>query len=120
MIEQDTSKSKQVQTKMQKALYQFGIPLALCWKPDNTKAIHGELCENILFIYDTNENDAWDTFVHEILEFKLKKVTAVYRTLINSLIESFEKVCYQQKEEFLESVPKVLELIEELKSSSDQ
>ena len=119
MTEHDTSKSKQVQAQMEKALLRFGVPLILCWKPDKTKSIHGELTENILFIYDSNINDAWDTFAHELLEFKLKKVTIVYRTMINSLIEAFEKVCYVQKEEFLESLPKVLEVIEELKSSSD-
>jgi hypothetical protein len=108
----------QVQKRMQKTLNRFEIPLVLCWKSDNTKSIHGELRNNVLFIYDENENDAWDTFIHEIFEFKLKRVTIIYRTMINSLISGYEKLCYERKEEFLESLPKVIEAIQELKSSS--
>jgi len=107
-----------VKKQMQRALTLFQIPLELCWKPDNTKSMHGELKNKILFIYDLNEEDAWETFVHEILEFKLKSTTTIYRTIINSLISGFEKLCYERKEEFLESLPKIIEGIQELDPSS--
>jgi hypothetical protein len=105
----------QIQKQMQNILDRFGISLLLNWEPDSTKPIQGELKRNILFIYDEKETDAWDTFTHEILEYKLKKITMPYRDMINGLIETFEKESYDRKEEVLESLPKVLKIIEELK-----
>jgi hypothetical protein len=37
-----------------------------------------------------NETVAWETFVHEVLEFKLKEITDVYQALVNSLISGYE------------------------------
>lgn len=107
--------AKLVQKRMQAALSRSGVPLMLCWTPDPTKSVHGEIKENVLFIYDQSENDAWDTLTHELLEYKLKQVTRVYRTMINSLIDGYEKLCYERKEEVLESLPKVLQVIRELR-----
>jgi hypothetical protein len=46
---------------------------------------------------------------------KLKEVTRVYRTIINGLIETLEKVAYSRKEEFLEFLPQIFKLVEEEK-----
>jgi hypothetical protein len=54
------------------------------------------------------EQDAWATFTHEVIEFKLKTVTMIYRTMINSLIDGYEKLVYQEKEEFIEFIPKLI------------
>ena len=48
---------------------------------------------------------------HEVYELKFKKVTFPYRILVNSLIEAVEKLAYERKEKFLESLPKVSEVI---------
>ena len=101
--------------QMQETLKRLGIQLMVCWKPDAKKSIHGELKGNIILIYDESEHDARATFIHEIIEFKLKAVTEVYRTLIDSLIESYGKLCYKRKEEFIEDLPKILETINEIK-----
>ncbi len=39
--------------------------------------------------------------------FELKEVTRVYRTMINSLIDGYDKMAYQEKEEFIEFIPKL-------------
>jgi hypothetical protein len=105
--------------QMYAVLSNLGIPLTVCWLPDPRKSAHGEIKNNVICIYDSDETVAMETFVHELLEFKLKLVTEVYRALVNSLIETYEKLCYKRKEEFLDSLPKVLEVIAELKSHSD-
>lgn len=56
---------------------------------------------------------------HEILEFRLQSVTAPYRMIINLLIDAFEKMCYQEKEVFLEGVPRLLEKIKQEKANSN-
>lgn len=108
---QERPPAPRVIKQMQRALDRLGLPLRVCWQPDACKTIHGELKQGTLFIYDLPEPDAWLTFQHEIIEFKLKKVTEVYQALINGLIESFEKLAYSRKEEFIESMPAVLEEI---------
>jgi hypothetical protein len=51
--------------------------------------------------------------LHEVIEFRLKEVTKVYLTMINSLIDGYEKIAYQEKEEFLEARPRLIELMAE-------
>ncbi len=95
--------------KMQKILGRLGIPLSVAWIPDDAKSVHGEIKQGTIFIYDQAETDAFATFTHEVIEFKLKEVTKVYRVLINNLIEGYEKLAYQRKEEFIEFIPMLIE-----------
>jgi len=97
--------------RMQDCLNRLGIPLEVAWVPNPEKDKHGEivLSSKTLFIYAASEGEAWQTLVHEILEFRLKNVLGHYRNVINGLIEIIEKSCYRQKEEFLEFVPRVFE-----------
>lgn len=110
----DKTQVKSLQIKMQRILDSLGIPLAVEWIPTPSQNRHGEIDEasKTLFIYDSNEDEAWKTFTHEILELKLQQVTRVYRIIINSLIEALEKTAYTQKEQYLNFC---LELIEKIK-----
>ena len=98
--------------RMQRCLDRWGIPLKVVWTPKPDSAKHGEILSGCLLIYDEEEADAWETFTHELVEYKLKEVTQVYRTLVNQLIEGYEKLAYQQKERFIEALPKVMETIQ--------
>jgi len=64
-----------------------------------------------------DEKGAWDTFLHEVFELKLKRVTSLYRGLVNVLIDYVEKHVYQEKEAFLESLPLILSEVERAKNS---
>jgi hypothetical protein len=118
-MEPQTAKAQtgKVQKQMQNCLNNLGVSLTVCWQPDASKTVHGELKEKLLLIYDADEKEAWATFSHEICEFKLQSVTRPYRLLINSLIEAFEKSVYAQKEEFIDFLPKVMEVIKESQAS---
>lgn len=100
-----------LESKMQNCLDRLGIPLKVVWMPKDDSAKHGEISANCILIYDRNESEAWLTFEHEVYEFKLKEVTFPYRTLINSLIETLEKLTYERKEKFIEFLPKISETI---------
>jgi hypothetical protein len=95
---------------MQRTLDRLGIPLVVAWTPDPGKSVHGEIKQNVLCVYDEQPDDVWATFLHEVIEFKLKKVTKVYRSMINSLIEGYENLAYQEKEAFIEFIPKLLDV----------
>lgn len=98
---------------MQSCLDRLGIPLQVVWVPNGRVDTHGkiDLSSKILLIFDEKENEAWLTFEHEVYEYKFREVTGAYRTLINSLIEYIEKLVYERKEQFLEFIPKLKEIL---------
>jgi hypothetical protein len=108
--------NRALESKMQNCLDRLGVPLKVLWTPKTNSEKHGEISSNCLFIYDGDEREAWLTFEHEIYEFKFKEVTFPYRTLVNSLIETVEKLVYERKEKFLEFLPKATEIIKEEKA----
>ena len=105
------------EAKMQKILNKLGIRLRVVWTPNPDHNKHGFIEQNsgTLFLFDKEENEAWQTFIHEALEWKFKHVSQAYRTIINSLIEALEKVVYTRKEEFLEFMPQLIKMLEEEK-----
>jgi hypothetical protein len=105
---------------MQSCLERLGVPLKAAWTPDSSQDKHGlvELSSGTLFIFDEKEEQAWQTFIHEVLEYRFKSVCETYRSIINSLIEALEKVAYKRKEEFLELVPRVFEEVKKLEQTA--
>lgn len=96
---------------MQRCLDQLGIQLKVLWKPDKSKSVHGEIRGNIIVLYDSDACEAWSTLTHEITEYKLQNVTRPYRLMVNSLIEALEKSIYAEKEQFIDFLPKIIEVI---------
>lgn len=110
------SKRADVELKMQNCLNRLGIFLKVLWTPKTDSGKHGEISSSCLFVYDRDERGAWLTFEHEVYEFKFKEVTYAYRTLVNSLIETVEKLTYERKERFLEFLPQISKVIADGKS----
>jgi len=76
-LELDATNIK-LKVKMQMLLDSFNIPLSAVWRPDPEAKCHGEIANSCIIIYDVDEREVWDTFIHEIIEEKLKEVTNVY------------------------------------------
>jgi hypothetical protein len=112
--------TQRTQAKMQEVLARLGLPLKIVWNPNRNHDKHGLIEESsrTIFLFDEVESEAWATFTHEILEFQLKDVTKTYRSIINALIEVFERLTYERKEAFLESIPQILKTIEEQRTNS--
>ena len=93
-----TQLSKLLQRQMQEIVDPLGVPFTVVWVPNANQILSWRKSErDLLCIYDELEGDALATFTHEIVEFKLKSVTKVYRTLINSLIAGYEKLLTKKK-----------------------
>jgi hypothetical protein len=109
----------QVEAKMQNVLTRLHVPLKVVWTPDEKRGKHGLIEESskTLFLFDHDEAEVWLTFEHEILEYRLKAVTDVYREMANSLIEAFERLAYKRKEQFLDSIPEIAKIIEQSRES---
>jgi hypothetical protein len=67
-------------------------------------------------IYDVDKDDACDTFLHEVIEIKLRLVTQPYREMCNALIGTIEKLTYARKEQFIDDIPKMLKFFEDTRS----
>lgn len=102
-----------VQKQMQDCLNQLGINLVVLWTPNESKSVHGEIKGNVIFLYNSEKTEAWSTFTHEVTEYKLQAVTRPYRILVNNLIEAVEKSIYAEKEQFIEFLPKMIEVIKQ-------
>lgn len=102
-----------VQKQMQDCLNQLGINLVVLWTPNESKSVHGEIKGNVIFLYDSEKAEAWSTFTHEVTEYKLQAVTRPYRILVNNLIEAVEKSIYAEKEQFIEFLPKMIEVVKQ-------
>lgn len=103
-----------LEQKMKSALQALGMDeWEAVWTPRDGGDLHGEtlLEDRIIMIYDKDEKTAWRTFSHEITELKLRPVTRPYRELINALIETFDKICYTEKERFIDDLPRTLEIL---------
>jgi hypothetical protein len=98
---------------MQDCLCRLGVNLKVRWQPDSSKSVHGEIKGDVIFLFDSNESEVWRTFAHEVAEYKLQNVTRLYRLLINNLIDVFEKSIYAEKEQFIDFLPKMIEVIKE-------
>ena len=55
-------------------------------------------------IYDLDEEGAWDTFLHEVIEIKMRSAQRPYRILVNKLIEGYQEIADQEKDQFIESL----------------
>jgi hypothetical protein len=108
-------KSKGLTAKMQKTLDRLNLPLRVVWTPRGIAAIHGEIKQGVIYIYDSNPKEAVETFEHEVYEYKFKEVTKIYRTMVNSLIEIIEKEIYARKEAFFDFLPLLQESMKALK-----
>ena len=112
------TRRKSVQADMEHVLARLGLSLRVAWTPNRNHDEHGLIDSGTVFLFDETESEAWATFTHEILEFRLKDVTKTYRTVVNALIEVFERLTYERKETFLESIPEILKTIEEQRTNS--
>lgn len=84
------------------------------WAPGKSSK-RGEVIprKRLIIIYDKDPSKAWETFQHELVELKLRRVLRPYRLLCNKLIEVVERVTYMEKEAFINELPDLLQAIKE-------
>jgi hypothetical protein len=82
------------------------------WLPDSSYSIRGRVFPEKLLIeiYDLDEEGAWDTFIHEMVEIKLRSALRPYRLLVNSLIGVIQEIADSEKDRFIMSLNDVFEV----------
>jgi len=86
----------------------------VCWLPNSSHQVRGRAVPEKLLIeiYDLDETEAWNTFIHEVIEIKLRSALRPYRILVNKLIEGYQEVVDGEKDRFIETIPAILEAIQ--------
>ena len=104
-----------IETGMNRVLARVHPGWRAVWVPDPDMLRRGEVDagQRLIIVYDVNQDQAWETFTHELLELKLRPLLGVYREIINQLIAVLEKVAYSQKERLIEELPALLRVVGE-------
>lgn len=91
-----------------------------CWIPNPTYPVRGRAVpeKQVIEIFDLDEVDAWDTFIHEIIEIKMRSALRPYRILVNKLIEGYQEIVDGEKDRFIESLNEVFEVAQNQSLSS--
>ena len=56
--------------------------------------------KQVIEVFDLDEDAAWDTFIHEIVEIKLRSALKPYRILMNKLREGYQELADGEKDRF--------------------
>ena len=105
--------TRKFEERMKNVLTRLGLgQWRICWLPNSSYSIRGKaISEKLLIeIYDLDEDGAWDTLIHEIVEIKLRSVLRPYRLLANSLIGVIQEITDGEKDRFIESLNEVFEV----------
>lgn len=103
-------------TRMQDVLEALNLPLKVIWAPCSNRAVHGEIKQGTIFVYDDNKEDAIETFQHELYEYKFKEVTRLHMAMTNALLEVLQKEIYTRKEAFFDFLPRFQESMKNLRN----
>jgi len=95
-----------LEDRMNMLLERLCVPLRAVWLPSDNAEDHARIIpeKGLLMVYDKDESEAWVSFFHEILEFRLRCLLNPYRALVNKLIEFIDGQVYGEKEKVLDAV----------------
>jgi hypothetical protein len=105
---EETGEACDLMARMARTLKRVGLGnWSVRWVPDLSHPYQGRaLPEKLLIeIYNEDEEEAWETFIHEVLEIKFRSAIRPYMVLVNKLIEGYQQIVDGEKERFLEELP---------------
>ena len=104
-----------VQTKLEKQLDRIqkklglGLALKVVWKPSPDGTLSGEVKNNLIYVYEADEEKAVDTLRHEFLDYCISQAIEPFREVTNWLIKMINENAYKRKEKVVEALTRLLE-----------
>ncbi len=103
----------QIQRKLEselkrlKSALKVGHELEVRWFPGRVKNFHGkqlcgEVLDDMIYIYDKEEERALSTLRHEFFDYAVCQVIEPYKSIANKLISVMNDEAYQKKEKLIE------------------
>jgi len=104
---------KEIEKKFNEIVRRLGIPVKVVYNPDPYNEDHGKYIpgENIIIIHDADPEKAYETLIHEILEYRLYPLIKKYKILINKLIEFYDSTLNIEKELTFEKLVKDIKIL---------
>ena len=106
---------KIVEENFNQLVRRMRIPVKIIYTPDPYNKDHGQYipADNIIIIYDSDPEKAYETLIHEILEYRLYPLIKKYKILINKLISFYDEALENEKDMIFESLIKDFEVLME-------
>ena len=108
--------------KMQWLLEKVGLgEYTVVWIPNSQADREGyiNVKTKTIIIHSETEKRAWEALTHEILELKFRSCFKAYRKIINSLLDVIEEMLYERKEHFLNEIPQILKIAEQIRKGEE-
>jgi len=113
-----------VENEMNRAARRMGLPRwKVVWSPEPAEKTRGLILqdERVILISDADEESAFDTLAHEILEIRLHAMNKAKNATINALLKALEKIYYEEKEREIDNlVPFVLKIMRDKKEKIEE
>ena len=105
---------KAIQTKLEDQLERIqgklglGLGLRVVWMPNADSDLAGEVKNNLIYVYEVDEEKAVDTLRHEFLDYCISQAIEPYKDVTNKLIRMINEEAYRKKERVVEALVKLL------------
>lgn len=106
--------SSQTEVKLQeelerlKRLSKLVSKLSVSWEPTSNGPLSGEVRNNIIRIYESDERKAMEVLYHEFIDYAVSLAIEPYKEVINELIKLLNKSAYRRKEDVVEGLKGLL------------
>jgi len=103
-------RSQQLEAELEwlKIFFGLGLELKVVWKPGLDGTLSGEVKNNLIYVYEVDEEKAVDTLQHEFLDYCLSQAIEPYKEVTNKLIRMINEEAYRKKERVVEALVKLL------------
>ncbi|RSN75988.1 hypothetical protein [Candidatus Methanodesulfokora washburnensis] len=82
--------------------------LEVIWAPDADRKLSGEVKGKTIYIYESEEEKAVNTLIHEFIDFLVSRALEPYVSLVNAMIKLLNDIAYRRKEETIETIVRLL------------
>lgn len=102
---------KQLEAELEwlKRFFWLGLELNVVWKPNPDGKLSGEVKNNLIYVYEVDEEKAVDTLRHEFLDYCLSQAIEPYKEVTNRLIRMINDDAYRKKEKIVNKLVKLLQ-----------
>ena len=101
--------------RMNSTAKKLGIDYRILWQPDPSSKHDAMIFPDrkLVEIYATSEVGAWNAFVHEVIELRLRDAIACHVGIENTLLTLLQQIAYRKKEEAIDQLVRDLRVISE-------
>ena len=90
-------------------ILRLGTDLKARWVPNRNSELSGEVKNEIIYVYEEDEEVAKETLKHEVIDYVISQVDEPYKEVCNKLISLLNEDAYKRKEKLAEALARLLD-----------